>query len=161
MSALSFFLQILQEFLVDNIGFQQSRNGRDFLEAIIMCTGKIPGLDCWQYPVQLLIDQDPPRNSTQSFQYSHDCRGTAVGNEALPAGDHILRFGGRRGRLSRACIPHNEKLQRRGLVQSSLYSHHPQKKKAARAESSLPCQISQASWAFSCKQIQRGIHMSS
>ena len=45
-----------------------------------------------------------------------DCRGTAVGNEALPvaAGDHILRFGGRRGRLSRACIPHNETLQRRG-----------------------------------------------
>ena len=45
-----------------------------------------------------------------------DCRGTAVGNEALPvaAGDHILRFDGRRGRLSRACIPHNETLQQRG-----------------------------------------------
>ena len=39
-----------------------------------------------------------------------------MGNEALPvaAGDHILRFGGRRGRLSRACKPHNETLRRRG-----------------------------------------------
>ena len=39
-----------------------------------------------------------------------------MGNEALPvaAGDHILRCDGRRGRLSRACIPHKETLQQRG-----------------------------------------------